>query len=403
MSDDKTFRFTRLRQIPSSVWALGLVSLLMDFSSEMIHALLPIYLVGAMGASMAQVGVIEGVAEATASIVKIFSGAVSDWFGNRKLLAILGYGLAAVTKPMFPLAPNVAWVTAARFIDRVGKGIRGAPRDALVADVTPPELRGAAFGLRQSLDTVGAFLGPAVAVAVMWATIDDIRAVFWVALAPAVLAVGVLAFGVHEPPETRPARPARFPLHWDEMGRLGGAFWLVVAVATAFSLARFSEAFLILKAQSAGLPDALAPLVLVAMNAVYAVASYPAGAFSDRGDRIGPLAAGLVMLIGADAALAYAQTLPLVWLGVALWGLHMGLTQGLFAALVADSAPAALRGTAFGVYNLTGGLALLLASFMAGTLWDLYGPWATFTAGAVISAASLIALLLLAKGRKPSR
>jgi len=400
MNDDRTTFFSGLRRIPQSVWALGLVSLFMDFSSEMIHALLPIYLVSAMGATMAQVGVIEGVAEATASIVKIFSGAVSDWFGHRKLLAILGYGLAAVTKPMFPLAPDVGWVTAARFIDRVGKGIRGAPRDALVADVTPPELRGAAFGLRQSLDTVGAFLGPAVAVLVMWLTVDDIRAVFWVACIPAILAVAVLAFGVREPEETRPARPARFPLHWDELSRLGGGYWRVVLVSTAFSLARFSEAFLILKAQAAGLPAALAPLVLVAMNVVYAAASYPAGAFSDRGDRITPLAAGLVLLIGADAALGFAESMPLVWLGIGLWGLHMGLTQGLFAALVADSAPPGLRGTAFGVFNLTGGLALLLASFVAGKLWDLYGAWATFAAGGSFAAVSLLALLAIRGGDK---
>lgn len=399
MSDDTGIRFGRLRRIPSSVWALGLVSLLMDFSSEMIHALLPVYLVGAMGATMAQVGVIEGVAEATASIVKIFSGAVSDWFASRKLLAVLGYGLAAVTKPLFPLAPNVGWVMTARFIDRIGKGIRGAPRDALVADVTPPELRGAAFGLRQSLDTVGAFLGPAVAVIVMWLTVDNIRAVFWVAVIPALLAVAVLAFGVREPEETRPARPARFPLHWDELKGLGGGFWLVVTAATLFSLARFSEAFLILRATSLGLPEALAPLVLVAMNVIYAAASYPAGVFSDRGDRVTPLAVGTLMLVLADAALAYAPSLALVWVGVALWGLHMGLTQGLFAALVADSAPAALRGTAFGVFNLAGGLALLLASYAAGLLWDLYGAPATFAAGGVMAAVSLGALLPLA-GRR---
>ncbi|QGM98567.1 MFS transporter [Methylocystis parvus] len=394
MTDDASRRFSRLRQIPPSVWALGLVSLFMDFSSEMIHALLPIYLVGTMGATMAQVGVIEGVAEATASIVKIFSGAISDWFGNRKLLAILGYGLAAATKPMFPLAPNVGWVTTARFIDRVGKGIRGAPRDALVADVTPPELRGAAFGLRQSLDTVGAFLGPAVAVLVMWATVDDIRAVFWIACIPAVVAVAVLAFGVSEPEETRPARPARFPLHWNELKGLGGVFWLVVGVSTLFSLARFSEAFLILEAQAVGLPDALAPLVLVAMNVVYAAASYPAGAFSDRGDRVTPLVAGLIALIAADAALGFARSQPLVWVGVGLWGLHMGLTQGLFAALIADSAPAGLRGTAFGVFNLSGGLALLLASFAAGKLWDVYGSSVAFAAGGVFAALALIGLLI---------
>lgn len=382
-----------LRAIPSGVWALGVVSLLMDFSSEMIHALLPIYLVGAMGASMATVGVIEGVAEATASIVKIFSGALSDWFGRRKLLAVIGYGLAALTKPMFPLAPDVAWIMAARFIDRVGKGVRGAPRDALVADVTPPPLRGAAFGLRQSLDTVGAFLGPAAAVLVMWLTLDDIRAVFWIAAIPAALAVAVLAFGVREPAATRPARPARFPLHIEEIRRLGAPFWIVMAVGIVFSLARFSEAFLILKAQAVGLPETLAPLVLVAMNIVYAGSSYPVGAFSDRGDRVTPLAAGLVALIGADAALAFAQSLTLVWLGVALWGLHMGLTQGLLAALVADTAPSELRGSAFGVFNLTSGLALLFASSAAGALWDAYGPAAAFSAGVVCASLALAGLL----------
>ena len=403
MKAQSTKSFARLREIPSSVWALGIVSLLMDFSSEMIHALLPIYLVGAMGATMADVGVIEGVAEATAAIVKIFSGAISDWFGRRKLLAVLGYGLAALTKPMFPLAPDVGWVTAARFLDRVGKGVRGAPRDALVADVTPPALRGAAFGLRQSLDTVGAFLGPAVAVVVMYLTINDIRTVFWIAVIPAVLAVLVLAFGVHEPAETRPAKPARFPLHIAELRGLGGAFWLVVAVTTAFSLARFSEAFLILKAQAVGLPDALAPLTLVAMNIVYAAASYPVGVFSDRGDRLTPLAAGLLALIAADATLASAESLPMVGLGVVLWGLHMGLTQGLLAALIADAAPAALRGTAFGVFNLASGLGLLVASFAAGALWDAHGPGAAFAAGGGCAAVALLGLLILRMGRRFNR
>ena len=387
--------FSRLKQIPASVWALGVVSLLMDFSSEMIHALLPVYLVGSLGASMAQVGVIEGVAEATASIVKVFSGALSDWFGRRKLLALIGYGLAALTKPMFPLAPDVVWVATARFLDRVGKGVRGAPRDALVADVTPPPLRGAAFGLRQSLDTVGAFLGPAVAVLLMWLTVDDIRTVFWAATIPAVLAVGVLALGVREPAETRPEKPARFPLHIAELRKLGGAFWLVVAVTTLFSLARISEAFLILKAQAVGLPAMLAPLVLVAMNVVYALAAYPAGVFSDRGDRIAPLALGMVALIAADGVLAGGNDLLMVALGVSLWGLHMGLTQGLLAALVADAAPAALRGTAFGVFNLASGVALLIASWAAGALWDLEGDYAAFSASGFCALAALAGLLAL--------
>ena len=386
------------RRVPPSVWALGIVSLLMDFSSEMIHALLPIYLVGSLGASMTEVGVIEGVAEATAAIVKIFSGAISDWVGKRKLLALIGYGLAALTKPMFPLAPNVSWITAARFLDRVGKGIRGAPRDALVADVTPASLHGAAFGLRQSLDTIGAFLGPAAAVLILWLTLNDIHVVFWVATLPAILAVIVLFYGVDEPVKDRNAEGGfRFPLHKNELSRLGAAFWRVAAVATIFSLARFSEAFLILKAQAVGLPVIFAPLVLVFMNLIYASAAYPIGVMSDRIGRWSLLALSLIVLMCADGVLAYAPSLVWVCCGVVLWGLHMGMSQGLFAALVADVAPAALRGTAFGVYNLFSGLALFLASFLAGRLWDQFGDWATFLMGGSFACVALIGLFMIPK------
>jgi MFS family permease len=390
----------RLRQIPGGVWALGVVSLLMDLSSEMIHALLPVYLVGVLGASMVEVGAIEGIAEATASIVKIFSGALSDWLGKRKWLAVLGYGLAAVTKPAFPLAQGVDLLIAARFIDRVGKGIRGAPRDALVADITPPELRGAAFGLRQSLDTVGAFLGPAAAIGLMWLTANNFKVVFWVAVIPAVLAVAVLIAGVGEPDRANGGRKARFPLHADELRRLGGAYWLIVGVATAFSLARFSEAFLILRARDAGLPVALAPLVLVGMNVVYALAAYPVGAISDNRDRTTPLALGLVLLIAADAALANLGALDGVALGVALWGLHMGFTQGLLATLVADVATPDLRGTAFGVFNLFGGVATLASSLAAGALWEAYGAGAAFWASAGCAGLALLGLFA-AKWRMP--
>ena len=386
------------RRVPPSVWALGIVSLLMDFSSEMIHALLPIYLVGSLGASMTEVGVIEGVAEATAAIVKIFSGAISDWVGKRKLLALIGYGLAALTKPMFPLAPNVSWITSARFLDRVGKGIRGAPRDALVADVTPASLHGAAFGLRQSLDTIGAFLGPAAAVLILWLTLNDIHVVFWVATLPAILAVIVLFYGVDEPVKDRNTEGGfRFPLHKNELSRLGAAFWRVAAVATIFSLARFSEAFLILKAQAVGLPVIFAPLVLVFMNLIYASAAYPIGVMSDRIGRWSLLALSLVVLMSADGVLAYAPSLVWVCFGVLLWGLHMGMSQGLFAALVADVAPAALRGTAFGVYNLFSGLALFLASFLAGRLWDQFGDWATFLMGGSFACVALIGLFMIPK------
>lgn len=383
------------RDIPKPIWALGFVSLLMDISSEMIHALLPVYLVTVMGASMVTVGVIEGVAEATGSIAKIFSGAISDWVGKRKLLVVVGYGLAALTKPIFPLAASVSWLVAARFIDRIGKGIRGAPRDALVADIAPPHLRGASFGLRQSLDTAGAFVGPLVAIGLMWLSADHFHSVFWMAVIPAFLAVGLLLFAVHEPERPADRRRVRFPLIPSELGRLGSAYWLVVAVATVFTLARFSEAFLLLHAQALGLPIVLVPMVLVLMNVVYAVSAYPAGAFSDRFSRITILIVGFALLIAADLSLAVSGSLLGVALGVVLWGLHMGLTQGLLAAVVADTAPPELRGTAFGVFNLLGGVALLAASVLAGVLWDQLGAQATFLAGAGFSALALLGLTIV--------
>jgi MFS family permease len=388
-------RFAGLREIPSGVWALGFVSLLMDVSSEMIHALLPVYLVTILGASMATVGVIEGAAEATASIVKVFSGAISDWLGKRKLLAALGYGLAAFTKPIFPLAPSVSWLAAARFIDRIGKGVRGAPRDALVADIAPAHLRGASFGLRQSLDTIGAFLGPALAIGLMWLSQDNFQTVFWAAVPPAFLAVGLLLVAVREPKRVAGLRKLRFPLSAVELQRLGPNYWLVLAIGTMSVLARFSEAFLILRAQSAGLPIALAPLVLVVMNIVYAIAAYPAGVWSDRLNRVTILAIGLALLMASDLALAFSGGLAGVTMGVVLWGLHMGFTQGLLATLVADAAPPELRGTAYGVFNLLGGLALLAASVVAGALWDRFGPYAPFLAGAVLTACALVGLGLV--------
>jgi MFS family permease len=383
--------FSGLREIPRAVWALGFVSLLMDTSSEIIHALLPVYLVNVLGASMVAVGLIEGVAEATASIVKIFSGAISDWLGKRKLLAVIGYGLAALSKPIFPLAPSVGWLAAARFIDRVGKGIRGAPRDALIADVTPERLRGASFGLRQSLDTAGAFIGPALAIGLMWLTADDFRAVFWIAVIPAVLCVVLLLVAVEEPARAV-TRRLRSPLSMAELGRLGTAYWFVVGITVVFSLARFSEAFLILRAQAVGLPVALVPLVLVLMNVVYSAAAYPAGALSDRVNRVVVLAGGFAVLAAADLVLAFTDGLGGVAAGVALWGLHMGLTQGLLSTLVADAAPAELRGTAFGMFNLLGGLSLLAASVLAGALWQRIGPQGTFLAGAGLTALALLAL-----------
>ena len=396
-------RANRLGMVPVSVWTLGFVSMLMDISSEMIHALLPVYLVTVLGTSTLTVGIIEGVAEATASITKIFSGALSDWLGKRKFLAALGYGLAAFTKPIFPLAPTVDWLVAARFIDRIGKGIRGAPRDALIADLSPADARGASFGLRQSLDTIGAFVGPLLAIGLMWVTLNNFTIVFWVAVIPAFLSLVLIVVAVREPERPAGLRPIKMPISRAELSRLGRSYWWVVSIAAVFTLARFSEAFLILKAQKAGLAIALVPAVLVLMNVVYALAAYPAGALSDGRDRTPILITGLVLLVTADAVLAWAETISAVAIGVALWGLHMGLTQGLLSAFVADAAPPELRGTAFGVFNLAIGIAALLASVIAGALWDLVGPQGTFAAGAGFTLVALTGLFALRSRLPKSR
>ncbi len=380
------------REIPRSVWALGLVSLFMDLSSEMIHALLPLYLVTVLGASTLTVGIIEGIAEATASITKIFSGALSDYLGKRKLLAALGYGLAAVTKPIFPLAPDIAWLTAARFIDRVGKGIRGAPRDALIADLTPDGTRGGAYGLRQSLDTIGAVLGPLLAIVFMALLADNFTHVFWIAVIPAFISVAVIVFAVREPERPLGLRRVQSPFSRAELARLSMRYWTVVAVTAIFTLARFSEAFLLLRAQSVGLAITVVPVVMVVMNIVYTLSAWPAGALSDGIGRYRLIVAGFALLIVADLVLALGASVFTVMIGVALWGLHMGLTQGLLSALVADAAPAELRGTAFGVFNLVSGLAMLAASVIAGALWDTIGPDGTFLAGAVFTAVALAVL-----------
>jgi MFS family permease len=393
--------FAHLKDIPRGIWVLGFVSLLMDVSSEMIHAVLPVYLVTVMGTSMVTVGIIEGIAEATASIVKVFSGVISDWVGKRKMLVVIGYGLAAFTKPVFPLAGTIGWLVGARFVDRIGKGIRGAPRDALIADIAPVDLRGASFGLRQSLDTVGAVVGPLIAIGMLWLTANNFQAVFWVAVIPAFMSLALLMFAVNEPERPPGLRKVRFPLSFSELKRLGSAYWLVVAVATIFTLARFSEAFLILRAQAVGLTLVLVPLVLVVMNVVYALAAYPAGVLSDRYNRLTMLTCGFSLLIAADLVLALSGGLAGVAIGVALWGLHLGITQGLLATLIADTAPAELRGTAYGVFNLLGGLALLAASVLAGALWDTAGPQATFLAGAAFTALAIVGLGL-ARWRVPA-
>ena len=378
-------------RLPAGIWVLGFVSLLMDISSEMIHALLPLFMVGTLGMGVALVGLLEGLAEATALILKVCSGVISDWFGRRKPLAVLGYGLGAATKPLFALATGPGLIFTARLLDRVGKGIRGAPRDALVADIAPPEQRGAAFGLRQSLDTVGAFVGPLLAVGLMLLWANDFRAVFAVAVVPALLAALLLMVGVREP--ARPAGAARSnPISRAYLKRLPRAYWWVVGVGAVFTLARFSEAFLVLRAEQLGMALAAVPLVMVAMNVVYSLTAYPFGKLSDRVSHHGLLLAGLSVLVLADVVLAVSTHWLGLLLGVALWGVHMGMTQGLLAAMVAAQAPADLRGTAFGFFNLVSGVALLAASVLAGLLWQYLGPAWTFGAGAAISVLAMAAL-----------
>ena len=382
-------------KLPAAIWVLGFVSLLMDISSEMIHSLLPLFMVGSLGASALVVGLIEGLAEATALIVKVFSGVLSDWWGKRKGLAVAGYALGALTKPLFAMAPGTGLVLTARLLDRIGKGVRGAPRDALVADLAPPAMRGAAFGLRQSLDTVGAFLGPLLAVGLMLLWANDFRAVFWVAVVPGMLAVALLMLGVREPERPADAAKRSNPIRRENLRRLGSAYWWVVSLGAMFTLARFSEAFLVLRAEQSGVPLALAPLVMVAMNGVYAVSAYPFGRLADRMDHRTLLTLGVAVLIAADLVLASGTRWTTLLAGVALWGMHMGMTQGLLAAMVADTAPADLRGTAFGFFNLVSGVAMLFASAIAGLLWDRLGADFPFYAGAIFSALALAGLLLM--------
>ena len=381
----------RLR-IPRTIWALGFVSLFTDLGSEMVHGLLPVLMAGTLGASALTIGLIEGAAEALVLVTKVFSGYFSDAIGRRKPLVLLGYGVAALAKPLFPLADSIATVTTARLLDRFGKGIRGAPRDALVGDLAPPSIRGACFGLRQSMDTVGAVLGPLVAVALLWAFADDIRTVLWFAVIPGLVSIALLLTMVPEPNDGQ-RRPARLPITRQGLAHLGAAFWGLVAVGALISLTRFSEAFLVLRASERGVPLTFIPLVLVVMSGAYMLSAYPAGRLSDRLPRTAVLAAGMAVLAVANIALALAEGYAMLFAGIALWGLHMGLTQGILASLIADVAPVEYRGTAFGVFSLVSGAGLLAASVLAGLLWDVVNPAATFVAGAVVAVIATVATL----------
>ena len=384
------------RKLPSGIWVLGFVSLFMDISSELVHSLLPVFMTTVLGASMVTVGIIEGAAEGIAATTKVFSGAISDYYRKRKWLVVTGYALGALTKPIFPLATTIGWVFGARFVDRIGKGIRGAPRDAIVADITPPPLRGAAYGLRQALDSAGAFIGPLLAVVFMVLFAGNIKAVLWVAVAPAFIAVFLLIVALREPEPTENPASSRNHLTLRDAKRLPLRYWLVVTLGAVFTLARFSEAFLILRARDVGLAIAFVPAIMIVMNVVYSLFAYPAGAAADRLSARKLLAFGLGLLVVADVILAIAASPLTAFIGVAFWGLHMAFTQGLLSKLVADTAPSKLRGTAFGIFNMVSGVALLLASVIAGSLWSLAGASATFVAGALFAVLAALGLLLFA-------
>jgi MFS family permease len=387
---------TKRPRLPTSVWALGFVSLFTDVGSEMVHSLLPVLLAGTLGASAMTIGLIEGAAESLVLITKVFSGYISDAFGKRKPLVLLGYGLAAVVKPLFPLAGSVGTVVTARLLDRFGKGIRGAPRDALIADVTPAEVRGAAFGLRQSMDSIGAVIGPLLAVALMAIFLGDIDTVLWFAVAPGFIAVALIVFFVREPAQVE--RHARLPISRAGLASLGRPFWMVVVVGGLLSLARFSEAFLILRGSQLGLSNSLVPMVLVIMSVVYTLSAWPVGVLSDRWSRRSLFALGMLVLILADGMLAMAQGPLGVFIGAGLWGLHLGMNQGLLSAMIADTTPVAWRGTGFGVFSLISGIALLIASVAAGAIWDQFGSQTTFVVGGIFALLSVFALPLLSNG-----
>ena len=382
-----------MRQLPREVWVLGLVSLLMDLSSEMIHSLLPLYLVGSLGASALDVGLIEGLSESLALIVKIFSGSLSDYLGQRKKLVVLGYGLSALSKLLFPLASGSGWVLIARCTDRFGKGIRGAPRDALVADVTPADQRGAAFGLRQSLDTTGALLGPLIAFVWLSHSPSTLQTIFWIAVIPSFLAVGLLWMGIKDDQSPHP-RAAQNPIRWKSLSQLGTPFLSLLVLGAILSLARFSEAFLVLKAEQSGLMIAQIPLVMVAMNLTFSLSAYPFGRLADFWSPRILLGLGLGLLIASDCLLSKATGSLETLLGIGLWGLHLGLTQGLMSKWIADTAPASLRGTAFGLFNLVAGVTLFLGNLLAGWLWDAQGASLTFLTGALFAALALLGVLL---------
>jgi MFS family permease len=379
--------------LPRNVWILGFVSLLMDLSSEIYHSLLPAFVTMTLGLPATALGAIDGIAESTANFAKLASGRLSDRSLKRKPWIVAGYGLAALSKPLFPLATNAVTLMAARFADRIGKGIRGSPRDAMVADETPPEIRGRAFGLRQALDTVGALIAPLVAVGLMALFADRIRLVYWIAILPAACSFLLAWLALREPKQLN--APIKTSPFFSGFRELTKPTKRLLAVGFLFTLARFSEAFLILKGLEIGLSETLSPLTLALFNLAYVILAYPAGSLSDRMSPKTILLAGMAALVAGNLVLAKTDTLPWLVAGVTLWGAHMALTQGIFSRMIADSAPDHLRATSFGAFWFVSGIGGLLASLGAGLLWDREGSSATFLTSAGVAAMAIAMLSLL--------
>ena len=379
--------------LPRTVWVLGFVSLFMDLSSEIYHSLLPAFVTIMLGLPATALGAVDGVAEATANFAKLFSGRLSDRSQRRKPWVMGGYGLAALSKPLFPLASNLVTLIAARFADRIGKGLRGSPRDAMIADETPPEIRGRAFGLRQALDTAGALLAPLIAIGLMAWFANDIRKVFWIAIIPAALSFLLTWLALREP--ERHSSSAKKAPFFSGFRELDSDTKRLIAVGFLFTLARFSEGFLILKGIEIGLSEAMSPLTLALFNLAYVALAYPAGSLSDRMSPKTILLVGIGMLVAGNIVLAETSSFVGLVVGVALWGAHMALTQGIFSRMIADSAPERLRATSFGAFWFVSGIAALLASLAAGLLWDRQGSSATFLTSAAVAAAAGAMLSLL--------
>jgi len=395
--DSKNKNMSKLKKIPKSIWTLGIVSLFMDISSEIIHSLLPIFMVSILGSSIIAIGIVEGISEATFLLIRIFSGVLSDYLGKRKIISVIGYGISALSKPLFPLANSVSLILIARFFDRLGKGVRESPRDALIGDIAPKSIRGACFGLRQSLDTIGALIGPIVAILGLLIFSNNIRAILWVSVIPAILSVVIFIVGIHDVEHKYTEDEKTFIFKFKNIFKIGTEYWQIVLIGGLLNLARFSDAFLILKAYELGLPITYVPLVMVLMNCFYAVSSYPAGILSDNINRKFILIIGIVFLIIADLVLAFTDSTWMLALGVGFWGMHMAFTKGILDAMVTDTASIRLLGSAYGIFNFVCGIAVLFASIISGVLWQVYGPFYSFSVGAFLAFLACLSLSLLIK------